>query len=238
MDDHFLARLPVRHLLGLAKHIPADEFLAGPASSLKRSMRETSEAIECLRGGAGGRARARPRQLPPRLRREADRARTASPSNQIWNGKGYGQRPADFSGVSRRCCLVRERTSRVAPTLSDEALRNGSSRNLPTVGSAIRDGRNRCTENGTCRFHSGGTVAPGIAVLRPFCPTAGGLQPNLRRVRHNDVGLRNSSRNPRPTMPPCPSILSRSAATRVRIVVGTMLGGATALAESPPALVA
>ena len=89
---------------------------AGPASSLKRSMGETSEAIECLRGGAGGRARARPRQLPLRLRRDADRARTASPSNQIWNGKGYGQRPADFSGVSRRCCLIRERTSRVAPT--------------------------------------------------------------------------------------------------------------------------
>jgi hypothetical protein len=82
---------------------------------LKRSVGETSEAIECLRGGAGGRARARPRQLLPRLRRDADRARTASPSNQIWNGKGYGQRPADFSGVSRRCCLVRERTSRVAP---------------------------------------------------------------------------------------------------------------------------
>lgn len=35
-------------------------------------------------------------------------------------------------------------------------------------------------------------------------------------------------------MPPCPSILSRSAATRGQIVVGTMLGGATALAESPP----
>ena len=67
-------------------------------------------------GWSRGRARARPLQLPPRLRRDADRARTASPSNQIWNGKGYGQRPADFSGVLRRCCLIRERTSRVAST--------------------------------------------------------------------------------------------------------------------------
>jgi len=39
-------------------------------------------------------------------------------------------------------------------------------------------------------------------------------------------------------MPTCPSILSCSAATCVQIVVGTMLGGATALAESPPAWVA
>ena len=64
----------------------------------------------------GGGREPYPRQRPPRLPRDADRDRTASPSNQIWNGTGYGQRPVDFSGVSRMCCLVRERTSGVAPT--------------------------------------------------------------------------------------------------------------------------
>jgi hypothetical protein len=39
-------------------------------------------------------------------------------------------------------------------------------------------------------------------------------------------------------MPPCASFLSLSVATRVRIVVGTMLGGVTASAEWPPAAVA
>ncbi len=86
---------------------------------------ETSEAIDASGVEQGGGCVARPCQRRFRLRRGADRARTASPSNQIWNGKGYGQRPVDFSGVLRICCLVRERPSRVAPTffMAGEACR-------------------------------------------------------------------------------------------------------------------
>ena len=56
-----------------------------------------------------------PRQLPPHVRRDADLDYTASPSNQIRNGNENGERPADFSGILRKCCPVRERTFGVAP---------------------------------------------------------------------------------------------------------------------------
>jgi hypothetical protein len=163
---------------------------------LKRSMGETSEAIECLRGGAGGRARARARQLPPRLRRDADRARTASPSNQIWNGKGYGQRPVDFSGVLRRCCLVRERTSRVAPTgLEGPIIRlvgypptvGGAPGNPKLSGQIIRSDRNT---------DSGGHHATSSQGFSSHAPT-----PQIQRPspRHHQRTL-TPSPNPDPVL--------------------------------------